>query len=101
MPLRLDTIAQSQPYRVLFAAIGGYAFTAGFFACLSVVLAFAGTARIEAMYWSILTSFPVFTGVVIWVAATARPLRVSAVIAVSAALMICGSPLLASRLGPA
>ncbi|MEL7028734.1 MAG: iron uptake protein [Pseudomonadota bacterium] len=101
MPSHLNTIMQSRTYRIILAVFGGYIFTAGFFAGLSVFLALMGTARIEALYWSILMSFLVFTSVVIGAVATTRPLLLSVILVVGASVMIGGAPLLTSRLGPA
>ncbi|MEM7218864.1 MAG: hypothetical protein AAF515_10895 [Pseudomonadota bacterium] len=94
----LSAAISSRPYRALFAVFGGYAFTAGFFAFLSVLLALLGATRVEAMWWAVLSSFLVYTAVVIWVAATRRPWVTSLFIVAGALAMINGSPILAERL---
>lgn len=100
MPLarRLNKAIQSRSYRIVLAVFGGYAFTAGFFAFLSVALAYAGATRVEGMWWAVLTSFLVYTLLVIWAAATRRVWMTSAVIIGGAALMIITSPILATQL---
>ena len=97
---KIDRIVESRTYRVFLAVFGGYAFTVGFFALLSVLLAFAGTTRVEAMWWSVLTSFLVYTFVVLWAAATARIWRTSLILIGGSVVMITGAPLLAPQLGP-
>lgn len=94
----LDTAVTSRPYRVLLAIFGGYAFTVGFFAFLSVVLALLGATRVEGMWWGVLTSFLVYTLVVVWVAATRRPGLATFSLAISSIGMIIGSPPLAKLL---
>ena len=64
----------------------------------TVALAYAGTTRVEGMWWAVLTSFLVYTGLVIWAAATRRVWMTSAVIIGGAALMIITSPILATQL---
>ena len=101
MPLAqwLNQAVESRHYRVTLAIFGGYAFTAGFFAFLSVVLAHAGVTRVEGMWWGVLTSFLVYTALVIWAAATRRPWLTSAIILGGAGAMIFSSPILATHLG--
>ena len=96
---RINLAIESRTYRTLLAILGGYAFTVGFFALLSVGLALLGTSRIEGMWWGVLTSFLVYTLVVIWVAATTRPWRTTAILAGGSFVMIWGAPLLAEQLG--
>lgn len=97
---KLERICESRTYRVLLAVFGGYAFTVGFFAFLSVLLALAGTTRVEAMWWGVLTSFLIYTLVVLWAAATARIWRTSLILIGGSVVMITGAPLLATQLGP-
>ena len=99
--MQLDHGAGSRIYRVLLAIFGGYAFTAGFFAFFSVVLALFGANRVEAMWWAVLTSFLIYTLVAVWAASTTRPLQTSAIIIGGGIGMIGLAPLLAGRLGPA
>lgn len=96
---RLNSVVESRTYRVLLAIFGGYAFAAGFFAFLSVMLALLGTSRVEGMWWGVLTSFLVYTVVVLWAAATRRIWLTSIILIGSSALMIWGAPLLAKQLG--
>ncbi|MEM1196614.1 MAG: hypothetical protein AAGH57_10960 [Pseudomonadota bacterium] len=95
----LNKAVGSRPYRVVLAVFGGYAFTAGFFAFLSVALAHAGASRVEGMWWGVLTSFVVYTLLVLWAAATRRPWVTSAIIVGGASAMIFLSPILATHLG--
>ncbi|MEM6857350.1 MAG: iron uptake protein [Pseudomonadota bacterium] len=95
---RLNQAVESRSYRVILAVFGGYAFTAGFFAILSVALVYAGATRVEGMWWGVLTSFVVYTALVIWAAATRRVWLTSAIIIVGAAMMIIASPILAVQL---
>ncbi|MEO0463236.1 MAG: iron uptake protein [Pseudomonadota bacterium] len=96
----LERVGESRTYRVLLAIFGGYAFTVGFFAFLSVLLAVAGTSHVEAMWWGVLTSFLVYTLVVLWAVATGRIWRTSLILVGGAVVMIAGAPLLAPQLGP-
>lgn len=96
---RLNSAIESRTYRVLLAIFGGYAFTVGFFAFLSVTLALLGTSRVEGMWWGVLTSFVVYTLVVIWAAATKRPWLTSLILIGGSIVMIMGAPLLAGQLG--
>ncbi|MEM1143335.1 MAG: hypothetical protein AAGI88_12195 [Pseudomonadota bacterium] len=82
----------SRWFRVLLATFGGYAFTAGYFAFASVLLALLGVSRVEAMWWGVLTSFLVFTVVVVWVVATLRPAFTTVIVIVSSFIMINGAP---------
>lgn len=93
---RLSVVLDNRLYRVCLGIFGGYAFTAGFFAFVSVLLAQAGAARIEAFFWAILTSFLVYTAVVIWAVATAQPARVTGVLIGGALVMVLSSPFLAT-----
>lgn len=97
---QLVTVGESRIYRVLLAIFGGYAFTVGVFAFFSVLLALAGTTRVEAMWWGVLTSFLIYTLVVLWAVATARIWRTSLILISGSAVMIVGAPFLAAQLGP-
>ncbi|MEM7687531.1 MAG: hypothetical protein AAF291_00785 [Pseudomonadota bacterium] len=96
---KLERIGESRTYRVILAIFGGYVFTVGFFAFFSVALALAGTSRVEAMWWSVLTSFLIYTLIALWAAATVRPLATSAIILGSSAVMIALALPLAAGLG--
>ncbi|MEM1133046.1 MAG: iron uptake protein [Pseudomonadota bacterium] len=93
---RIRAVADSRTWRSVLAIFGGYAFTNGYVALLSVLLVYAGMDRGEAMWWPVLTAFLVFTAVVIWAAATTRPLLTSAIIIGGAAAMIAIAPWLAA-----
>lgn len=99
MASTLSRVLESRTYRVLLATIGGYVFAAGFFAFASVTLALLGVTRAEAMWWTVITSFLVYTLVTIWVAATRRPGRTTLIIAATSIAMIVASPRLADLLG--
>ncbi|MEM6483997.1 MAG: hypothetical protein AAF662_03280 [Pseudomonadota bacterium] len=92
------TAVTSRWFRVLVATFGGYAFTVGFFALFAVSLALLGVGRVEAMWWSVLTSFLIFTVVVVWVAATPHPGRATLAVLLSSFAMITGAPRLAGML---
>lgn len=96
---RLTTAIESRTYRVFLAIFGGYAFAAGFFAFLSVILALLGTSRVEGMWWGVLTSFIAYTFVVVWTAATKRIWLTSFILVGSSAAMIWGAPVIAKQLG--
>lgn len=96
---RVTAIINSRAFRVVLATFGGYAFTSGYFALLSVALAQVGLSRAEAMWWGVLTSFVIYTGIVIWVAATTRPMLTSSLIVGGAAAMIVISPIFAPERG--
>ena len=98
---RIERAAFSRTYRVLLATFGGYAFTVGFFAFFSVILALLGTSRVEAMFWAVLTSFVIYTLVAIWALATIRPWPTSAIIIGGGAAMIGVTPILVAQLGQA
>ena len=99
MASTLSRVLESRTYRVLLATIGGYVFAAGCFAFASVTLALLGVTRAEAMWWTVITSFLVYTLVTIWVAATRRPGRTTLIIAATSIAMIVASPRLADLLG--
>ncbi|MEM6475755.1 MAG: hypothetical protein AAF687_06270 [Pseudomonadota bacterium] len=96
---RIQSIGESRTYRVCLAIFGGYAFTVGFFAFLSVTLALLGTSRVEGMWWGVLTSFLIYTLVALWAAATTRIWLTSFILIGGAVVMILGAPFLAERLG--
>lgn len=85
---RINSALDSRPFRAILAIFGGYAFAAGFFAFLSVALYAAGVSRVEAMWWGVLTSFLIYTIVILWAAASNRPARTALLIIGGAALMI-------------
>lgn len=97
---RLDTAINSRACRVILAILGGYGFTSGYFAMLSIALVATGFNRPEAMWWGVLTSFLIYTIVVIWIAATKRPWLTSLLIIGGAAAMVTVSPSLALHLEP-
>ncbi|MEO0462878.1 MAG: DUF3649 domain-containing protein [Pseudomonadota bacterium] len=84
----------SRTFRTLLAVFGGYAFTSGYFAFLSVTLANSGVSRAEAMWWGVLTSFLVYTLIVIWVAGTTRPWLACTVVIGGSVALIAISPAL-------
>ena len=96
---RIEQATFSRMYRILLATFGGYAFTVGFFAFFSVMLALLGATRVEAVFWAVLTSFLIYTLVAIWAVATPRPCTASAIIIGGGAAMIGVAPLLAAQLG--
>ena len=98
---RIQRVAFSRTYRVLLATFGGYAFTVGFFAFFSVALALFGTSQAEAVWWSVLTCFFVYTLVAIWAVATTSPWLTSTIIIGGGAAMIGVAPLLAAQLSQA
>ena len=95
----LENETVNRAYRVFLAIFGGYAFSAGFFAFLSVSFAHLGTTRAEAMLWGVLTCFLVYVAVVIWAVATPHLLRTTLFITICSAAMILTSPPLAALLG--
>ena len=98
--LQLEDTAGGRIYRVLLAIFGGYAFTAGFFAFFSVLLSLVGVSRVEAMWWSVLTSFLIYTLVAVWAAAATRPLLTTVIIIVSGR-HCCRSPYRPAQRPPA
>lgn len=95
---RVHDVVASRPFRALLAVFGGYAFSAGFFAFFSIALFAAGTSRAEAMWWGVLTSFLVYTVVILWAAATSKPARTTIIIVAASAFMLSVSEPLALQL---
>ena len=81
--------------RLLLAALGGYAFAAGYIALLGAGLPHLGIARGEAVSLGMMTGLVVFAWIVVWAVATAKPVRTAVMIAGVSAGMIVGAPLLA------
>lgn len=95
---RVSGAVASRPFRALLAIFGGYAFSAGFFAFFSIALFAAGVSRAEAMWWGVLTSFLVYTVVILWAAASSKPALTTIIILGASAFMIGVSEPLALQL---
>ncbi|MEM9057575.1 MAG: iron transporter [Pseudomonadota bacterium] len=80
--------------RILFALFGGYFLTAGYISAVAVALSALGLARSEAASLGLMTGMIVYVTIVLWVAATPRPLRLAAGIAVAAIGLHLGATLL-------
>ena len=80
---------------ILIAIVGGYAFTSGYVAFFSVVLAKLGMEKGEAIMLSTMTGFIVYLCVILWIFTTQKMWRTSTVILLMAVVMIIVSPYLA------
>lgn len=93
-----NSIANHRIAKILIAVLGGYAFTSGFVALSSVLLAKLGMHLGEAVVLSGLLGLLVYPMLIFWVFTTSQHWRTYSTIAVSAAAMIILSPYLASPL---
>lgn len=80
--------------RLLLAASGGYAFAAGLVAVIGAALPLAGMARAEAATLGGMLGLLACAAVLIWMAASPRPVRTAVIVFASAAIMIGGAPLM-------
>jgi hypothetical protein len=83
--------------KILIAILGGYAFTSGYVAFLSIILAELGMKVGEALMLSAMTGFIVYLCVMLWVFTTQKIWQTSIVIILMAAVMITVSPYLAEN----
>lgn len=88
--------ALSRSLRLLVAAVGGYAFAAGFVAVVAAALPLAGMARTESATLGGMLGVLAFLAIIIWVAASARPIRTTLIVFGAAAIMIVAAPMLAA-----
>jgi hypothetical protein len=83
--------------KTLVAILAGYAFTSGYVAFLSIMLAKLGMEVGEALMLSAMTGFIVYLCVILWIFTTQKIWRTSIVIILMAAVMITVSPYLAEN----
>jgi hypothetical protein len=82
--------------RLTFAVIVGYAWCAGLIALTGAGLPIFGMAKGEAVTLGSLLGLLAYPAIVVWVVATARPLRTGLVLGGTAALAIIASPIIAA-----
>lgn len=80
--------------KILIAILGGYAFTSGYVAFLSIMLAKYGMKIGEALMLSAMTGLIVYLGVILWMFSTQHVLRTSIIIVSVAAIIIPTTPYL-------
>lgn len=80
--------------QILTAIVGGYAFTSGYVAVLSIVLARLGMARGEAVVLSGMTGFIIYLFIIVCVFTSPKLWQSSAIVSASSIAMIILSPYL-------
>lgn len=78
--MRIDRSGAIKTVRLCLGLFGGYAFTAAYIGLAAVLLSQLGMARGEATSFAILSGVFVYVGVLVWAAATSRPLRTAALV---------------------
>lgn len=91
------TSALAVSIKILIAILGGYAFTSGYVAFLSIMLAELGIEAGEALMLSAMTGFLVYLCVTLWMFTTQKIWRTSIIIILMAVVMITVSPYLAEN----
>lgn len=82
--------------RLVVAALGGYAFAAGFVAIVATALPHAGMASSESATLGGMLGVLVYLAVILWVAASARPIRTASIVFALSAIMIGTAPMMAA-----
>lgn len=80
--------------RLIVGAIGGYVFAAGVVAVVGVVLPALGMAASESATLGGMLGFLVYPAIIIWAAASSRPVRMALVVFLGAAMMITVAPMM-------
>jgi hypothetical protein len=91
------TLALAVSIKILIAILGGYAFTSGYVAFLSIMLLELGMEAGEALMLSAMTGFIVYLCVTLWIFTTQKVWRTSIIIILLAVVMITVSPYLAEN----
>jgi hypothetical protein len=80
--------------KILIAILAGYAFTSGYVALSSILLVKLGMRMGEAVVLNGMLGFILYLCVILWVFATAKVWRTSAIVTLMAVAMIVVSPYL-------
>lgn len=80
--------------RLLVGVVGGYAFAAGVVAIIGAAAVAGGMARSESATLGAMLGLLVYPAIIIWAAASSRPLRTAGWVGAGAVTMLLGAPLL-------